>query len=196
MASFSRSIGGWLFRHRGWIPTPLVVVALVITRPLGIWTGLGIGIIIVGQIARIWAVSHIGPASRSRTVNAAKLTYTGPYELTRNPIYIANWFMFIGLSVSTGVGWLIGAFVCFFTIYYNLIVWFEESYLESRLGEIYRSYRNRVPRWLGEAAPVHAAAPRLSLDTRMETALRSERSTFVVCASVVVLILIRASTSG
>jgi protein-S-isoprenylcysteine O-methyltransferase Ste14 len=189
-------IGSWLFRCRGYLPVPFLLAALYITQPLSIWTGFGTALILVGQLCRLWGVSHIGPASRSRTVNAAKLTYTGPYELTRNPLYMANIIMFSGVSIATGnllffVFSLVG-----FSVYFHFIVLFEESYLETRLGEIYRSYRNRVPRWLGEAAPVHAAAPKLNLDERITAALRSERSTFIASASIITLLVFRAATSG
>ena len=189
-------VGGWLFRYRGFLPIPILAIALSITQPLSVFTGVGAGLIIIGQMVRVWAVSHIGPSSRSRTVNAAKLTYTGPYELTRNPLYIANILMFSGTGIATGnLGF---AACCFlgFSVYFHLIVLFEESYLEVRLGEIYRSYRNRVPRWMGEAAPVHAAAPKVNLQDRVNAAFQSERSTLIASASIITLLLFRATTSG
>ena len=189
-------VGGWLFRYRGFLPVPILAIALAITQPLSVFTGVGAGLIIIGQMIRVWAVSHIGPNSRSRTVNAAKLTYTGPYELTRNPLYIANILMFSGTGLATGnLGFAAGCFFGF-SVYFHLIVLFEEAYLEVRLGEIYRSYRNRVPRWMGEAAPVHAAAPKVNLQDRVNAAFQSERSTLIASASIITLLLFRATTSG
>lgn len=189
-------VGSLLFRFRGLIPIPVLGIAVALAEPLSIFTGLGIGLILVGNIIRLWGVSHIGPSSRSRTVNATKLTYTGPYELSRNPLYIANIIMFSGVSIGTGNMAFFAACFLGFCVYFHFIVLFEEQYLESRLGEIYRSYRNRVPRWIGEAAPVHAAAPKLNLDDRMRSAFQSERSTFVASATIITLLLIRAVTSG
>ena len=189
-------VGAWLFRFRGLIPVPLLAVAIALTEPLSVLTGFGVGLILVGNIIRVWGVSHIGPSSRSRTVNATKLTYTGPYELTRNPLYVANIIMFSGVGMGTGN--LVFFTICFviFCVYFHFIVRFEEQFLEARLGEIYRSYRNRVPRWIGEAAPVHAAAPKVNLDDRMRSAFQSERSTFAASGAIIALLLIRAVTSG
>ena len=190
------NIGAWLFRNRGWIPVPAVVTLVVMTEPLSLWTGLGLGMMLLGPVVRIWGVTHMGPSARKRDANVEKLVYTGPYELTRNPLYMANIWMHSGLGVAT-IGPLAGACVglAYFT-FYSFIVRFEESFLERRLGEIFRSYRNRVPRWLGEAAPVHAAAPKGILSQRIATAFRAERTTLAVTAIVTLMVLIRSVKLG
>jgi len=190
------AVAHWVFRNRGWLPIPLMVAALVATRPLGILTGVGVAFMLVGQVARLWGLSHIGIVARSRDAEVKKLVYTGPYELTRNPLYIANIVMFTGLGLATGGAKWAGTFLLFFIVYFNLIVRFEEVFLEHRLGEIYRSYRNRVPRWLGESAPVHAASPRGTLDDRAKMAVRAERSTIAILLVVTILIIFRAVTVG
>ena len=145
---------------------------------------------------RLWAMLHIGPAARSKKVSARKLVYTGPYELSRNPLYVANIIAYTGAGVATlGMAGGIFSLVCF-SVYYSLIVRHEEEGLERRLGEIYRSYRNRVPRWLGESAPVHAAEPKGSMNVRLSQALRAERSTFAAALVVGTVIVLRAMTAG
>ncbi len=190
------STAHWVFRNRGWLPIPLVLASLWATRPLGVLTGAGIAFMLTGQVARLWGVSHIGITARSREAEVSKLVYTGPYELSRNPLYIANISIFFGLALATGGPVWAAAFLVFFILYFNLIVRFEEAFLEHRLGEIYRSYRNRVPRWLGESAPVHAASPRGSLDDRAKMSLRAERSTIAILVVVTILIIFRAATVG
>lgn len=190
------TIGAWLFRNRGWLPVPLVVGLLVFTRPLSLWTGLGLGMMLLGPLVRVWAITHMGSTARNRDANVQKLVYTGPYELTRNPLYMANIWIHAGLGVAS-CGPLVGACVGFgYFIFYSFIVRFEESFLERRLGEIFRSYRNRVPRWIGEAAPVHAAAPKGILSQRIATALRAERTTLIVTAIVTLMVLIRSVILG
>ena len=188
--------GHWVFRNRGWLPAPLVGFALLQTEPLGVYTGIGIGLMLLGESIRLWGVSHIGLPARARDAEVQKLIYTGPYELTRNPLYIGNILIFMGLGLATGGPVLALGFLVFFSLYFNLIVRFEEEFLEYRLGEIYRSYRNRVPRWLGESAPVHAASPRGSIDDRARMTLRTERTTIAILAVVTILIAYFASTTG
>ena len=190
------TIGAWLFRNRGWIPVPVVVGLVTLTGPLNLWTGIGLGMVLLGPIVRVWAVTHMGPSARNRDANVEKLVYTGPYELTRNPLYMANIWMHTGLGVASS-GPLCGACVGigYFT-FYSFIVRYEEAFLERRLGEIFRSYRNRVPRWLGEAAPVHAAAPKGILSQRIAAAFRAERTTLAVTAIVTLMVLIRSVKLG
>ena len=198
MSAPSRLVGvaHWVFRNRGWLPTPWVLCALYLTKPIGILTGVGLALMVLGQSIRFWSISHMGVAARARDAQVEKLVYTGPYELTRNPLYIANICMFTGLGVATG-GLTLGIiFLVFFALYFNLIVRFEEDFLERRLGEIYRSYRNRVPRWLGESAPVHAASPRVPLNERARLTVRAERTTIVILVFVTILIIFRAASVG
>ena len=138
----------------------------------------------------------MGATARVREPVVRKLIYTGPYELSRNPLYLANIAMLTGLGLAThglhGAGMMyIGS-----CVFYGFIVRYEEDFLDRRLGEIYRSYRNRVPRWLGEAAPVHAAAPKGLLSDRIEYALRAERSTMASVLIVTTLVLIRGLGVG
>jgi hypothetical protein len=86
--------------------------------------------------------------------------------------------------------------VVIISIFYGFIVRYEENFLQQKLGEIYRSYRNRVPRWLGEAAPVHAAAPKGRLNERVEFAIKAERSTMASALIVTILVLIRGLGAG
>jgi protein-S-isoprenylcysteine O-methyltransferase Ste14 len=188
--------GRWLFQNRGWLPVPLVVWALSQVGPLGIATGAGFGLMGLGQCVRLWGVSHMGPAARSKTAVVRKLVYTGPYELSRNPLYIANILIFTGLALAAGGPFLAVQFAFIFIIYFNVIVRFEEAFLERKLGEIYRSYRNRVPRWLGESAPVHAATPKGAVEARAQATLRAERTTIALILGVSAMILIRGAIVG
>jgi len=188
--------GKWLFEHRAWIPAPCVVGCFWLIQPLQIWTGVGIGMVAIAVVVRFWSVVHMGPEARMRTANVSKLIYTGPYELTRNPMYLANIVLMAGFGVAAGGPMPgVGLGVAMVAIY-NVIVRFEEDFLERRLGEIYRSYRNRVPRWLGEAAPVHAAAPKGIMSERVRDAYRAERSTLLLSSIVTLMVLIRAATLG
>ena len=189
-------MGQLLFRHRGWIPAPLIMAAIYWTAPISIGTGLGVGLVALGLLVRVWAMLHIGPLARSRTATVKKLVYTGPYELTRNPLYIANIVIYSGVGLATvGIMGAASALLLSF-LHYSLIVRHEETFLHERLGEIYRSYMNRVPRWFGEAAPVHAAAPKGSMEERLNKALHAERSTIALAIFVTALVLIRAATSS
>jgi len=178
------------------LPIPAFAGLVYATIPFGLQTGAGLGTVWLGALVRLWSAIHMGPNGRSRTPTVEKLVYTGPYELTRNPLYIANIAIYTGVGVATIGLWGGSAMFLCSSLYYTAIVRFEEDFLEHRLGEIYRSYRNRVPRWLGEAAPVHAAAPKGILAERANAAMRSERTTLMLCGIVTLLVLIRSVSAG
>ena len=190
------SAGRWLFRYRALLAAVVAVGSWWAAAPLSLWSGLGAAMVILCLVVRLWAIIHMGPQAHSAEPTVSKLIYTGPYELTRNPIYISNIVGLSGLGMTAAgpTGWALAAAVSIAA--FNAMVRYEEDFLEKRLGEIYRSYRNRVPRWMGEAAPVHAAAPKGILAERIKAAFRAERSTMVGAIIVTLMVLIRAASLG
>jgi len=175
---------------------PLLLITIYMTRPLRWTVALSLLLLAVGIGLRIWAVAHIGPASRTRTDEVNRLVYTGPYELSRNPLYVANLVLYGAIGgMCADPAWASALLVAMF-VHYSLIIQWEEWNLEQRLGEVFRSYRNRVPRWLGSSAPVHASAPREHTDTRWARAWRSERSTWLAITVCVAALLIRGGLAG
>jgi protein-S-isoprenylcysteine O-methyltransferase Ste14 len=175
---------------------PWMVGGLWFCLPFGINTGLGLALVPMGLLTRLWASIHIGANARVSSIGVEKLVHTGPYELTRNPLYLANICIYTGVGLATCGALGSAVFLIPAIVHYGFIVRFEEAFLERRLGEIYRGYRNRVPRWLGESAPVHAAAPKGFMEERVLAALRYERTTLALSAILVAAVLSRALTVG
>lgn len=176
-------VGAVLFAHRGWLPAPLVV-GMVATPPTG-W-GPGLALVALGEGVRLAAVGHIGPRSRTRAADVGGLVDTGPYARLRNPLYVGNILIFGGLGV---VAWPWAPIcVVLLGIHYTFIVRWEEANLASRLGEPYRDYLARVPRWW-PSGPSRPGA----WDPRR--ALRSERATLIVLAVVLTAMALRGLTA-
>src|SRR5438093_8042520 len=73
--------GGWLFRHRTWIPFPIIFTLLVIParNPPRLTLFVGVVLVLAGELLRIWAVLHIGVISRTRSKRLGPLIATGPF---------------------------------------------------------------------------------------------------------------------
>jgi protein-S-isoprenylcysteine O-methyltransferase Ste14 len=143
-------LGGRLFRHRTWLPLPIALAMLLIPSPPSspslLWTGgVAIG---TGELLRLWAVRHIGVISRTRSDRLGPLISTGPFGWVRNPLYIGNLALWSGFTLSAGLAWLLPPIVILLGIEYHAIVRWEEGLLDARLGETYRRYVARVPRWI------------------------------------------------
>ncbi|MDX8521927.1 methyltransferase family protein [Mesorhizobium dulcispinae] len=151
---------------RGIIPWPPViyVVAIALSVVLGMlyplpWIGDIFGDILVGAgwvalfgVAALW-VTAIRTMVRARTTlnpNAEPdhLVTSGPFGITRNPMYLANTLLLIGVSFITGIAWfLLFAFLAAFATQ-KMAIEKEERMLAAKFGKKYRDYAKRVRRWI------------------------------------------------
>jgi protein-S-isoprenylcysteine O-methyltransferase Ste14 len=143
--------GAWLFRHRTALPQPLIVALLLIPADRTAsrrMVAIGAAITLAGEALRLWGVRHIGAISRTRSGRLGPLVDSGPFALTRNPLYIGNIALWVGFAFVARLPWLAPLFALLLAAEYHAIVRWEEELLEARLGERYRTYSARVPRWL------------------------------------------------
>jgi protein-S-isoprenylcysteine O-methyltransferase Ste14 len=76
------------------------------------------------------------------------LVTTGIYRWTRNPIYLGMFLVYGGIGLAAQSLWILLITVPLaITLRYGVVAR-EEAYLERRFGDDYRSYRDRVRRWL------------------------------------------------
>jgi protein-S-isoprenylcysteine O-methyltransferase Ste14 len=76
------------------------------------------------------------------------LVTSGPYALSRNPLYLGLTAAFVGVALVLGNGWLLVALPPLATVMVLGVVRREERYLQSLFGECYARYRRSVRRWL------------------------------------------------
>ena len=145
-------VGGWLFRHRTSIPLPAAIAILTLrlgeAPPSAALVGIGIAITVAGELIRLWGVHHIGAISRTRSDRLGPLVAAGPFALIRNPLYVGNILLWVGFALAARLTWLAPVIFLLLALEYHAIVRWEETLLESRLGEAYRNYAARVPRWM------------------------------------------------
>jgi protein-S-isoprenylcysteine O-methyltransferase Ste14 len=182
-----RRLGGWLFRYRTSIPVPIALALLLIPAansssslstsllPIGVLT------VAAGEAVRLWAVHHIGAISRTRSDRLGPLIDTGPFGLVRNPLYLGNILLWLGFALSARLLWVAPLIVILLAVEYHAIVRWEETLLADRLGDSYRRYMTRVPRWI----PKRPANSPMSLDAAAahvfswRDTLYSERGTLI-----------------
>jgi protein-S-isoprenylcysteine O-methyltransferase Ste14 len=101
----------------------------------------GIALIAAGIIGRLWAILYIGGRKSLEVVQA------GPYSMTRNPLYLSSTLAAAGVGAQGGTltAALVAALLC--GLSFQLVIRFEERYLVDELGEAYRDYMRRVPRF-------------------------------------------------
>lgn len=173
--STSARIGAVLFRHRGWLPVPFLLVPLLAHGSSGVanWV-IGFVLIAVGEAIRLAGVAAAGTVTRRRSRTVQRLVTYGIFAWMRNPLYVGNFLIWMGFTVISGVLWFLPVAIVLFAIEYTLIVRYEEGVLESIFGQEYLAYRNRTARWF--ARPPQGAA---TGEHHWAEAWRSEISTFL-----------------
>ena len=199
-------LGGWLFRHRTSLPGPIALAIVILpgsdtVSPFVV--GAGVAVTIVGELIRLWGVHHIGAISRTRSERLGPLVVSGPFALVRNPLYVGNIALWTGFALTARLPWLAPVILVLLALEYHAIVRWEESLLESRLGQEYRDYAARVPRWIpalrrGGRPGKHVQDPttRSSVSVVVDgfswrETLFSERGTFVAIAAGFVLVWLK-----
>ncbi len=188
--------GGWLFRHRSWLPVPLALTLLVVpageARP---WLVLaGTAIVTAGEVIRLWAVHHIGVISRTRSDRLGPLVSTGPFAMVRNPLYAGNILLWMGFAIAAGLAWLAPIVAAVLALEYHAIVTWEEQLLEARRGSEYRAYTARVPRWVPQGTASGWMRPPAAPFSWRETFF-SERGTLLAIALGALLLYVKGKSA-
>ena len=107
---------------------------------------LGLVLIMVGIAGRLWATLYIGGRKSAEVVS------TGPYSITRNPLYLFSSIAAAGVGAQTGSYAVAGLFMVLCAASFYLVALREERFLSATLGEAYAGYLSRVPRFLPNPA--------------------------------------------
>ncbi len=107
---------------------------------------MGIPLVVVGMLVRAWATGYIPRKSH-------ELTTAGPFAYVRNPLYVGNFLLGLGVvavvqNVLTAILFLLG-----FWILYRGTIHKEEGELAGRFGKSYEKYLAAVPRFVPRLTP-------------------------------------------
>ena len=110
--------------------------------------GLGLGAIGVGLL--VWAARTLRLHNTTILPNkgADALVTSGPYHHVRNPIYLADVLIFLGLAEVTKNVWFVAAALVFAVLVTILAIGPEERHLEAKFAGAYRDYKARTRRWI------------------------------------------------
>jgi protein-S-isoprenylcysteine O-methyltransferase Ste14 len=113
---------------------------------------LGLIFIGIGAAGVLWCTRLHFLASHDSFELAGSQPYLivrGPYQFTRNPVYLSEMVIWLGWAIFYGsVRVLLGSLVVWGSLALLVVPW-EERQLEARFGEAYLRYKHSVPRWFG-----------------------------------------------
>jgi len=128
-----------------------LILVIALAEPTLYSLGAGILITILGLLLRAWACKHIRKDK--------KLAVSGPYRYTRNPLYLGNLILGIGIAVGSFSLWATLVFGAYFLVFYTIAVLKERDRMESLFPEEYREYRKNVPLFFPRLRPYGKSNP-------------------------------------
>lgn len=147
-----------------WFPPPLIYAIalglgwLLNTRVTRLnmpdWMGPPIGYLVVfvliGAAILAWAIGLFKRAGTATfpTRPTSQIVESGPYQLTRNPMYVGFAFIYLGIGMKIAGGWAILLLPVVLATVDLCVIRREERYLTAKFGQQYLDYKGRVRRWL------------------------------------------------
>ncbi|MFC2168538.1 methyltransferase family protein [Acidobacteriota bacterium] len=113
---------------------------------------LGLCVTIVGLALRLWACGHLKKEK--------ELTTSGPYRYTRNPLYLGNVIIGIGVVIGSNSWWGILIFSLNFLVFYPIIILEERERMQKYFPLQYKPYSKNVPLFCPSFRPSWPKSPR------------------------------------
>ena len=112
---------------------------------------LGIALVVIALVPPVWAFilfrregTEIDPTSPTNR----KLVITGPYRLTRNPMYLGLVLFTLGIAIWVGAWPMFLAPIAVFATTNWAHIPFEEAKMRRQFGAAYAGYVAQVRRWI------------------------------------------------
>lgn len=128
----------------------LHVLVPVLGRIGGVWQYAGAGVMVASMIFMVVSArlfdklgTTIKPFEESST-----LAVTGPFTISRNPMYLGMLGALVGLALVLGTASPVVVIPLFAWIITTRFIVAEERALEARFGSRYTEYKNLVRRWI------------------------------------------------
>ena len=141
------------------LPPPLIYVAalwgawkLNTLLPLPFPQAPFIGWVLVA-IGILLMLSAAGTMWRHKTTvnpyaGVAHLVTSGPFRFSRNPIYLADSIIYLGVMLIWGLLWPLLLYPLVWAAIHYGVIRNEEAHLTAKFGETYQQYCKRVRRWI------------------------------------------------
>jgi protein-S-isoprenylcysteine O-methyltransferase Ste14 len=109
------------------------IAALWLADPTPRMLALGAVIAAIGEGVRVWAAGHL---EKGREV-----TMSGPYRLTRHPLYLGSTIIGVGLAIASANLVVALLVVTYLGVTLSAAIATEEAHLTAKFGEAYPDYR-------------------------------------------------------
>lgn len=123
-----------------WIGPPLVELLFAFG-----WLLAAAGLVLALAAIRTLRRAGTGILPHAETTH---LVTRGPFALTRNPIYLGNTTILVGIGLIAGSPWFLALAPAAAFLTRKLVIEREEKHLKLKFAKSYRDYARRVRRWI------------------------------------------------
>lgn len=154
-------IGNFFFKYRNWIFILFYGALFIPSWPLFskkqfgsqyyIWPiAIGLTITVLGQLIRGLTIglAYIVRGGKAGKPYAEGLVTEGIFNHCRNPLYVGNILMLLGVGILANSLVYVAIVIPFFLFVYQAIVLAEENFLRGKFGPGYDEYCKKVNRWI------------------------------------------------
>ncbi len=186
-----------MFSIRSYTPIPFLILMVVFARPTVASMLIGFAVVLIGECIRFWGVSIAGAETRTTgTVGGTYLITNGPFAYVRNPLYVGNMLVYIGVGVMSMAlfPWLILIALVWFVFQYTLIITGEEEYLRATFGEAYTHYCGAVHRFIPRLIPYRSTRPSpktVNIREGLDSEKRTLQAIGLVTLAIVIILVLR-----
>ncbi|NIJ53144.1 methyltransferase family protein [Dyadobacter arcticus] len=155
------AIGNFFFKYRNnlfiflylllFIPSPLLFAPEQFGDKYFLFPViLGLLVTFAGEIIRgiTIGLAYIIRGGKDKKVYAEKLVTEGIFRHCRNPLYVGNILMLLGVGILANSLIYVAIVMPLFLFIYQAIVLAEENFLRNKFGAQFDAYCSRVNRWL------------------------------------------------
>jgi protein-S-isoprenylcysteine O-methyltransferase Ste14 len=120
---------------------------LILSSRMNDWTfRWGIVILVAGELVRLWALGYMERKGK-------QLAMSGPYAFVRNPLYIGNFILGLGVAFIVANWFVFFIFILVFWIAYAATIRDEERHLREKFGKSFEDYCRNVPAFIPRLTP-------------------------------------------
>jgi protein-S-isoprenylcysteine O-methyltransferase Ste14 len=153
--------GNFLFKYRGQFPVILFILAVpfiyltdynrISEQGQTCFTYTAITLSVIGFLIRFYTIGTTPQGTSGRNTKeqvATVLNSTGMYSLLRHPLYLGNYFIWLGIAMATLNIYFVVIMSLLFWVYYERIMFAEERFLEGKFGDTYLNWANTLPAFI------------------------------------------------
>jgi protein-S-isoprenylcysteine O-methyltransferase Ste14 len=133
-----------------WLEMEVYRIRMLGDLPMAARVVAGSTLMAAGLALMLWAFIEF---RRAKTTvmpfrESSVLVPHGPYRFSRNPIYVGDILVHIGLAVALNAGWPVILLPVVIAVVRYYVIGREEEYLSRTFGPAYDAYRQSVRRWI------------------------------------------------